>query len=357
MRTRLALLAAACVTLWVGASAPSAPAVPHDFYGVSPAVPIGDDEFGMMEAGGVGTLRLPLFWQLLEPEDDRFEWAAYDRVVALAAEAEVRILPVLFGTPPWLTDDFNVAPVRSSRERAEWREMLVRVARRYGRGGSIWERGPIPLPLGGAIPYRPIHDWEIWNEQNSPTFWLPRPSPRGYARLLQISHDALAGVDPQANLLVGGMFATPSRAGAIWSNRFLRRVYEVDHVKRWFDGVALHPYAGDLRGVKLQIQIIRRVMRRYGDDETGTWITEIGWSTRGPRDHPLVKTKRGQARMLRRSFELLLDKRNQWEIKQIDWYTWRNHMQECLWCHGAGLFSRRLNPKPSWRAYKSFAQD
>ena len=57
-------------------------------------------------------------------------------------------------------------------------ERLPRRRRRPLRPeGSFWSEHP-------ELPALPIRAWQIWNEQNSPTFFAPKPSVRAYARML-----------------------------------------------------------------------------------------------------------------------------------------------------------------------------
>ena len=126
----------------------------------------------------------------------------------------------------------------------------------------------------------PIRDWQIWNEENSPTYWQPRPNVREYARLLAASHDAITGRDPGAKVILGGMYGTPFgglKPGiAAW--RFLARLYGIAGTKRDFDAVAPHPYAARLADVRNQIDRLRRRMVKAGDGQTELWVTELGFS-------------------------------------------------------------------------------
>ena len=112
-------------------------------------------------------MRLPLYWiagpgasrrPLAEPD-----WDGFDREVELAAEAGIRIMPFVWGSPEWVAPQPIDLPVRSAWQRWGWTKLLREAAERYGPDGSFWEENP-------DLPFLPIRRWEIWNEENIVTF-------------------------------------------------------------------------------------------------------------------------------------------------------------------------------------------
>ena len=96
------------------------------------------------------------------------------------------------------------------------------VTRRRARGRSPPGAGSSPPPstatgrtassgpLNPALPELPIRDWQLWNEQNSPSFWKPKPNVKAYAKLLDAAHDAIKRERPRCRRsMLGGMFGTP----------------------------------------------------------------------------------------------------------------------------------------------------
>ena len=61
---------------------------------------------------------------------------------------------------------------------------------RYGPDGELWKTHPDVDPV-------PVATWQIWNEQNSPTFYQPEVDPAAYATLLEAAHEAITERDPQ----------------------------------------------------------------------------------------------------------------------------------------------------------------
>src|SRR5207237_6154594 len=129
-----------------------------------------------------------------------------DRYVGKAANHGVSALPILFATPGWLSDSYIKAPVFSSEARAAWRRFVHAAVARYGPNGSFWAEHP-------QVAYLPVRDWQIWNEENSPGFYAPAPSPSSYDRLLGISATVIRRLDPGARIVLGGMFEGGRAAG------------------------------------------------------------------------------------------------------------------------------------------------
>lgn len=318
-----------------------------------------------MELGGVGTLRLHVSWAAAEPEPPtllghEYDFAELDAIVLDAARGGIRVLPFVYSTPPWAAQEldgrscavetcyFHAPSTPASR--AEWKSFVGALVGRYGPGGALWAENP-------DVPALAIRAWQVWNEQNSPTFYRPQPNVGDYAALLKTSAEAIRARDPGATVVLGGMFGTPSadrRASpSAWA--YLRRLYRIPGAADSFDAIAPHPYASSLAGVKEQVDRMRTEARRAGDRGVQMWITEIGWAS-GGEAHPLNKGPVGQARRLRKSFKMLRRRRAALKLKLITWYSWRDDTTTqggtCGWCPYSGLFAENgVDPKPAWGAF------
>lgn len=329
------------------------------FFGVVPVNTPEADEFQLMGEARVGTYRLQLNWAAIQPtEEGGYDWSGPDEVISSAALNGMRVLPFAYGTPSYAADSLREAPVGSRDARRGWKSFLGEAVTRYGPDGSFWDEFATENP--GAKP-RPIKAWQIWNEQNSPSYYEPKPSPKKYGKLVKISHKAITAVHPGADILLGGMFGTPNRKNAIFSWRFLRKLYKVKRVKRKFDTVALHPYSPDRRGIREQIKRVRKVIRKRGRKKTPIWITELGWGSAGTEGHPLIKSEKGQKKMLKQSFDLILKKKGKWKVRRLLWFTWRDPEDPtdpvgvvCTWCASAGLLDGSGSPKPSYNQFRKF---
>jgi polysaccharide biosynthesis protein PslG len=323
-------------------AAGAAAAVPRGFFGVAPQGSLAPADFDRMR-GVVGTLRIPVYWFRVEPARGQYDFAELDETVASAAAAGVRVLPFVYGTPPWLSTDPARPPLGSASGERTWAEFLRRLVRRYGPRGELW---------AGQRRALPIRRWQIWNEPNFLLFWRPRPSPDGYARLLRSAARAIRAEDRGATIVAAGV--APVEGGMDpWE--FLARMYRVPGVERDFDVLALHPYSSSLRILEYEIRRTRQVMARAGDGGRPLQITEVGVASDGRFPNPFDRGLRGQARYLERALTRLASQRRRWRIAGADWFTWQDAPEpevHCVFCEFAGLFDRSGDPKPSWWAFK-----
>jgi hypothetical protein len=326
--------------------------LPREFYGVNAPVAASSKQAARMARGGVSTVRFPFGWRSIEPtETGGYHWAFTDLQVKRYARRQLRVLPVLFATPSWLTSNYRRPPLKSKQARARWRQLLQAAVGRYGPGGAFWVLHP-------TLPYKPIRYWQIWNEPNIPGFFAPKPSPKRYERLLQISANAIRGASSKAKVVLAGLPHTAERPGQIVSYRFLRQLYRRG-ARGEFDVIAIHPYAlgvGGVNGVKDQLERMRKVADRHGDAKLPIWIDEIGWASTHQRGNPFAAGRHGQARKLRQTFRFVLDHRRNLKIQRLMWFKWRDSevTPGCAFC-AAGLLSKHLHPKPAWGAFKRFA--
>jgi hypothetical protein len=341
--------------LLIAAAALTAPAsagavyTPPGFFGIAPQSAASEKDYDLMKKAGIGTVRLPLIWSAIQEEPPfaaEPDWSGFDHAVRLAAEREMEVFPFLWGTPPWASARPSAEPVGSAWQRWGWATFLRDAVERYGPRGSFWEENP-------ELPSLPIRRWEIWNEQNIVTF-ADRPDPRRFARLIRLSGRVLHRADPGSRVIVGGLFGRPLQVPPnIKAGDFLSRIYRAGRVKRWFDGIALHPYVADAGAILAQIENLRRVMRTHNDAHTPLLITEMGWGS----DSGESRWERGldgQARELDRAFAMLAAQRLRWRIGGVWWFSWTDEDGACQFCDSAGLLTKAREAKPAWYAFNAW---
>jgi hypothetical protein len=330
------------------ATAGAAPAPPGFVVGISPQTPASEEDYALMAEAGLESLRLPLNWSSIEPHGAYWApgWTDFDRSVALAAEHGMRVFPFVWGTPSWVAEQPAVEPVRNAWAGRSWGDFLRQAVRRYGPYGDFWRENP-------DLPAFPIRDWEIWNEENIVTF-SPNPDPARYARLLRIAGRSIHGADRGAKVILGGLFGRPLQVPPnVPPGTFLNGVYRARDVKRFFDGVALHPYVADAAAIEPQIRNLRRVMRLHHDAATRIYVTELGWGS----DSYQTRWERGmagQARELDQAFSMLTSHRRSWRIAGAWWFSWADAGPLCQFCDSAGLLTGRREAKPSWYRFTAW---
>jgi hypothetical protein len=323
--------------------------LPPGFIGISPQGPGKASDYELMREANIWSLRLPLFWSGVESEEPFLadpNWKGFDRAVELAAEAEMRVMPFVFSSPEWVAPRPTDLPVRTPWQRLAWANFLLAAVERYGPEGEFWEEHP-------ELPFLPIHRWEIWNEENIVTFATP-PSPTAFASLIRISGRTIHRADPDAQVLIGGLFGRPLQIPPnVASGDFLSRLYRARNVKRYFDGVALHPYVADARGMGLQIENLRRIMRVHHDAATPFYVTELGWGSRsGPTRWE--RGPYGQANQLSKAFSMISADRLRWHLRGVWWFTWTDEGGSCQFCRSAGLLNEEREAKPAWYRFNAW---
>jgi hypothetical protein len=343
-------LAASVVLLVCSAAALGAP---RSFYGISSQSSLTDADLDRMGQGQIGTLRITVNWSAIDPgpAPGDYDWSSVDGAVAGAARNGIEVLPFLYGTPDWVaqgldgqacSDCVTFAPT-SDAALAAWRTFVDDAVARYGPGGQFWAENPGLAPL-------PIDAWQVWNEQNSPTFYRPGPNPKAYAKLLDVTANAIRSRDPSAEVILGGMAGLTGFKEAIPAWNYLARLYKRKGARKDFDGVAPHPYAARLKKIRLQVDKTRAKMKDARDSRTSMWITEIGWGSQAG-GNPLNRGLEGQAQRLTQAYKYFQKRRRKLKVRTVVWFSWTDSPNViCEWCPTAGLFDSAFQPKPAWHA-------
>ncbi len=335
--------------------------VPSTFFGVAPQNILTDAELNRMAQGRVGTVRTLMNWSTIDPTSAPDNvWTEFDPLVASAARNGITVLPFIFNTPTWVATGLDHRNCTSpacglyapSGQAAleQWARFLRESVQRYGPNGAFWAEHP-------ELPVIPIRTWQLWNEQNSFSFYEPKVSASAYANLVKWGSDAIRSVDPSAKVILGGMFGTPGgeekKKFLAWT--YLRKLYKVPGIEASFDGIGVHPYAARMVKVIQQTKLMHKETVRAGDP-TEMWVTEVGWSS-GNGGNPLDRGKKGQATRLREVMTYFIGHQAQFNVQNVTWFAWRDLGGKpiCEWCGKAGLFKAgSLTPKPSWKALMAY---
>jgi hypothetical protein len=359
----LALLAAL-------AFAASAQALPAKFWGVVPQTTLNGEQFQRLGRGGVESMRISLDWGELQPQKGGpINWDGTDAIVERAALARIDVLPVVNGAPTWAVPRVSVPGGGGAKAPAHlpitgaagvgWKSLLRQAIERYGPNGEFWATHP-------SLPVRAIRAWQVWNEQNF-RFFVAHPNPTEYGKLVNLSFGAIRSADPQAQIVLGGMFARPRGArnprtgkhtGTDWfAADFLEALYKrTPGVKRKFNAVALHPYTYFSSELSGEIEEIRAKLKSAHDSGKALWITELGWSSEHPSSSDrFAKGENGQAKEMRSAFSLLKRKQAPWRLQRVYWFAADDLRGSCNFCGGSGLFDESFEPKKSWFEYVKFA--
>lgn len=239
-----------------------------------------DERYIQALALGAGWNRWPLYWNIVQPSAGEWDWSAYDQQVRRDLEFGLNINAILLGRPEFYADNSRIlgiqqpifadgsdtpVPGKALNPDNPWVNFVYEAVNRYRPGGALAQESPLPNGRG-------IQVWEIWNEPDHETFW--RGSIRDYARLLKISYLVIKMVDPDAQVMFGGLLY-PTETN--WLAQVLN-IYEDDpfHERyNWYmDMVAVHAYADPWRSGWLTLYA-RQTMVEYGIKKP-IWVNEMG---------------------------------------------------------------------------------
>ncbi len=209
----------------------------------------------LMESAWLRMARESFDWNRLEPSKGWFEWAKFDQAVEVARAHHVDLVGRLEFSAAWASS----AP-----------GSVAASARQFYAPASNTDFAAYATAVVHRYKDR-VKVWEIWNEENSATFWKPAPSAAAYASLLKAAYAAIKAEDPTATVLFGGTvgfdkaFMDGVVAAGAWSS---------------FDALAVHTYVAIQPEPSMMVTWLDNA-RAYLDTK-GTkpiWVTEFGWST------------------------------------------------------------------------------
>ena len=225
-------------------------------------IPVQGQELGMEQAAGIRRLRTDVKWDKIEPTEGDLHPELYDALVDNAAVHDIEVLALLDYSNAWAEAEPGVT---DSLDPAKFAAFAAAVAAHFtGR----------------------VTQYEVWNEENTERFWTPAPNPAAYGALLVAAADAIHGVDPAAEVILGGLAPNNQMITGTWP--FLSDVLEAHPTAgARIDAVAVHPYTfaqalppeQDIPPGNYVEMIgqVREVLGRFGLEHLPIHLTELGW--------------------------------------------------------------------------------
>ncbi len=227
---------------------------------------------------GARYVRENLSWATVEGRRGRFDWRRPDEVVAVAAQYGLTVLPVLSDAPRWSGGSSRSLPT----DRRAFARFTVRAAARYGVGGTFWRRHR-------ALPQRPAHYFELFNEPYLASYSGGHPDPALYASLVAAAVPPARAANSQARFLIEVDTTYSHDSGGPKLDWLTGMYAAVPDLGRYFDAVAVHPYANgspltytpgaDDRWQSRRLERIHDALVARGAGDKHLWATEVGWAT------------------------------------------------------------------------------
>ena len=127
--------------VWSSSGRKDAAITQQQFFGIAQGISRFDaEDLKTMAATGIGTDRFLLDWGSVQPtRDGPLVWP--DKAVGAVASHGIRLVPYLWGSPPWVARAPQEPPVESAQQEEAWRRFVEGAVARYGPGGSYWANG------------------------------------------------------------------------------------------------------------------------------------------------------------------------------------------------------------------------
>lgn len=286
----------------------------------------------LMKEAGVSWVRMDFLWEDIEPKKGAFQFEKYDRIVNLLSKNNIKILGLLNYNTTWAAPagKWNAAPKNQL-----FIAYAVRIINRYK------DR---------------VKHWEVWNEPDSDTYWVPQDGLRSYCKLLKEVYLAAKKADPECKILNGGLAQGLASVNHLYDNGG----------KGYFDILNIHIFespfhAGAVKRVAAYPKLAHKVMQRNGDGQKKIWVTEIGcpgvptgervnnwWMGANPDEDQ-------QASWLTEAFAALL---KQEAVEKVFWAF----LRDCSghWNNGVDYFGMArwdFSKKPAFFAYQKSSQE
>jgi Glycosyl hydrolases family 39 len=274
-----------------------------------------------------------MLWDVVEPQNDAFNFSRYDALVAQIKQRNMVPVFDLGRAPSWAngsSDGWVVPADQTAFDNLvnEYAEFAGRVAARYA---------------GQELLY------EIWNEPNERFFWKgSAPSVDRYAQMFTAARNAMLQADPTAKVGLGGI----TGLGASCCLQGINFIAGLVDRGVQFDYAGIHAYDSGLNSSPDthnsneqnfdDILAVENVLNSMGRPNVKLWLTEWGWYGCSPDNST-------RAAWLKRGHERI---RDQWSsFVQISTY-FMDKDEPAYPC--AGVFTSSLQRKPLADAFEQF---
>jgi len=303
------------------------------------------EEIKYIEESGVGTIRVPLQWQLVKTHPGEYDWSTVDRLLKVVQGKQIEVLFTI-------RTNFSEEAQKHKRKRGaiqitpesldkkEWVHFVGTLANRY-RGQEV--------------------NYEIENEVNEGAFW--KGTLEQYLELLKAGYDVIKKADPNAKVLPSAMrcgILQNSQSGWVgekawkWHDGWLKPIFST----KKFDVVNVHDYyfpsdiAANGLTFRSYLQHIHDLMKESGLGDRPIWITETGFvslptDASGRMDNG---SNEKQAVWLTEAYQQAFE----FGAERVYWLLLRDRKE--AYFGSMGLVDARDNPRPSWNAFRHFAK-
>jgi hypothetical protein len=223
---------------------------------------------GALSTGGFAFVRQPVSWEEIEPEQGRYDWAAYDRIVNELSRHEVLMVAVVFDAPDWSRDPETLdASDGPPVDPAVFGTFLQAFTARYGE----------------AVPFV-----QVWDQPNRADRWGGENATPGlFLPYLAAAYNGARAGNPDVRIVTPEIAYRAGKEPERADLDFLEGLYRVG-AEPFFDIVGIELEGGltspDDRRIDAsrhnfsRAVLTRELMVRNGDGATPVWATSFGWA-------------------------------------------------------------------------------
>jgi hypothetical protein len=281
-------------------------------------------ELEMLARAGFRWVRMDFAWEGTEREKGKYDFRAYERLLAALDKHRLRALLILDYSNPHYDRGLSPASEEGRQAMARWAAAAVR----HFRGRGVL--------------------WEMYNEPNI-FFWKPKPDVEAYSKLALAVGRAIRAAEP------GEAYIGPATSEVDF--RFLEGCFKAGLLEYW-SAVSVHPYRQKgPETAAADYARLRRLIEQYAPKGKKIPILSAEWGYSSAwKDMDEMK----QGKMLPRQW--LSNLAN--DVPLSIWYDWHDdgtnpkepehHFGTVAHAYHAGR-EPVYDPKPAYRAAEAFA--
>ncbi len=272
-------------------------------------------------------VRAYISWRVMQPtKGGAIDWTNADRLVDGAESRDLYLLVNIM--PNWTPDWANGGKGNNypATNPSDFGAFVKEVVKHFKERGNT------------------VKHWEIGNEPNFYSKWLPTPSAASYVAQLKAAYGAIKTVDGGSQVIA----APTAEAGglAISPVTFVTQMYAAGAID-YFDALAFHPYnfpslAPNGQGWQ-EMLTIRNIMVSNNDADKKIWATEYGQGT-------CCETQAAQAAALKAAYSTFSS--YSW-AGPLFWFTYSDNNSSGG--YNFGLVDTNYAHKASWDAFSAGA--
>lgn len=227
-------------------------------YGINAHL-VKNDVLAKIKNAGIKWIRIDIFWYVVEPQKNKFNYTDVDRVINYAHKNGLSVLGVITGTPNWACS--NKGPNYPANNVSNWSNFVQKTVSRYK----------------SKVKY-----WNIWNEPNKKRFFI-YDKDVFVNKIYLPAAKAIRKADSSA-FIVGPEVTHSQEQDQEW---FFWLKYILTTCKDYIDVVSYHMYKKEgpyymyvaLEEGESFIPSVKEIIEETGNGDKPFWLTETGWNT------------------------------------------------------------------------------